>query len=175
MMRVVVASRNPVKLQATKDAFSRAFPDESFSFESMSVSSGVADQPSTDEETREGARNRAANARAAVPGADFWVGLEGGVERRDGSVLAFAWMAVESPGQRGEGRSSSFFLPRKVASLLDEGLELGDAIDRLFDRHNEKQKGGAVGVLTGDVVTRASFYTEALVLALIPFRNPGLY
>lgn len=174
-MRVVVASKNPVKLRATEDAFSKAFPDERFSFESVSVPSGVPDQPSGDGETRRGARNRAANAREEVPGADFWVGLEGGIERRDGEVLAFAWMAVESSERLGEGRSSSFFLPSRVASLLGDGLELGDAIDEVFHRDNEKQKGGAVGVLTGDVVTRASFYTEALVLALVPFRNPGLY
>ena len=51
----------------------------------------------------------------------------------------------------------------------------GDADDVVFERSNSKQANGAVGLLTGDVITRASLYAHAVVLALIPFRNMELY
>jgi non-canonical (house-cleaning) NTP pyrophosphatase len=62
-----------------------------------------------------------------------------------------------------------------VVELIDQGMELGEADDVVFGRNNSKQKNGAVGILTGDVVTRTSYYVEAVCLALIPFRNWKLY
>ncbi|MBQ0741266.1 DUF84 family protein, partial [Aquimarina celericrescens] len=37
------------------------------------------------------------------------------------------------------------------------------------------QKSGAVGILTGDIIDRTAYYTEAGILALIPFKNADLY
>jgi len=62
-----------------------------------------------------------------------------------------------------------------VAKLIDEGYELGAANDLVFGGQNTKQKTGAVGLLTKDIVTRSQLYTQAVQLALIPFGNPGLY
>ncbi len=45
----------------------------------------------------------------------------------------------------------------------------------VFGRTNSKQGNGAVGLLTGDVIDRAAYYVHAVILALIPFRNPELY
>ncbi|MEA2092741.1 MAG: DUF84 family protein, partial [Patescibacteria group bacterium] len=55
------------------------------------------------------------------------------------------------------------------------GKELGEADDIVFQRNNSKQENGAVGILTGDVVDRTKCYTEAVILALIPFKNVNLY
>ena len=60
-------------------------------------------------------------------------------------------------------------------SLVREGKELGEADDIVFGKENSKQTYGAVGLLTGDVIDRTRFYEDAVVLALIPFRNPDLY
>ncbi|MGK0308683.1 MAG: non-canonical (house-cleaning) NTP pyrophosphatase, partial [Urechidicola sp.] len=40
---------------------------------------------------------------------------------------------------------------------------------------NSKQKNGAVGILTGNLIDRTQFYVEAMVLALIPFLNKEIY
>ena len=45
----------------------------------------------------------------------------------------------------------------------------------MFGRTNSKQQNGAVGLLTGDVIDRIALYEPAVVLALVPFRNPRLY
>lgn len=177
MMRkhIVVASRNPVKIEAVKRGFEKLFPDTEIEMEGVSVESGVPDQPMSDEETRAGARNRAANAREKFPDADFWFGVEGGIERHNDGMQSFAWIAACSNGRVGESRTTTFQLPPEVVKLVEEGLELGDADDRVFGRTNSKQENGAVGLLTHNAITRTLLYEQAVCLALIPFVRPELF
>lgn len=174
MKTILVASTNPVKIQTALNGFERMFPGESFQAGGVSVPSGVSAQPMTDEETLQGALNRAHNARAAAPDADFWAGIEGGCEEKHGELLAYAWVVVLSRERTGMGRTGAFCLPGEVADLVRQGVELGEADDRVFGRSNSKQGNGAVGLLTGDVMDRVAFYDHAVILALIPFKNPQL-
>ena len=64
-MKVVVASKNPVKIEASRAAFAALLPDADLQMSSISVESGVSDQPTSDEETRRGAKNRAASSACA--------------------------------------------------------------------------------------------------------------
>jgi inosine/xanthosine triphosphatase len=175
-MRVVVGSQNPVKIQAARDGFGVVFPDAPLTVTGVSVPSGVSAQPMGDDETRRGAHNRAANTFAVEPSADYTVGLEGGCSfEPDGKLQVFAWIAVyRADGVRGESRTGTFYLPREVARLLAQGFELGDADDIVFGRENSKQGTGSVGILTRDRITRATYYSPAVVLALIPFLNADL-
>lgn len=171
-MRVVVASRNPVKIGAAREAFAALFPGRALDVTGIEVDSGVGDQPDSDAKTRQGARARALQAFDAEPGADFWVGLEGGVDVLDGQLMAFAWMAVK--GRRGdisEARSATLPLPPAVKELVDAGLELGAANDRVFATMNSKQGGGAYGLLTEGRYTREGIYAQTLIIALTPFVN----
>lgn len=174
MKTIVVASTNPVKIQAALTGFERMFPDEAFTVRGAVVTSGVSDQPMSDAETLQGALNRAQNAHVFAPDADFWVGIEGGCEALNDDLLAFAWIVILSRGATGKGRTGAFCLPREIAELVRQGVELGEADDRVFGRSNSKQGNGAVGILTGDVIDRTRYYEEAVVLALIPFKNPQL-
>ena len=79
-MKVVVASQNPVKVAAAEAAFRIQFPDEGIEVLSTTAESGVEEQPFSDEDTRAGAINRAHDAAERLPEADFWVGMEGGVD-----------------------------------------------------------------------------------------------
>lgn len=176
MKKVVVASTNPVKINTTEIGFSRMFPDELFEVSGVSAASDVSDQPMTEEETLKGAFNRAENVSKLVPRADYWVGIEGGLEEIGGQMEAFAWIVVKHKnGKTGKGKTGSFFLPQKVAELIREGKELGEADDIVFGKTNSKQSNGSVGILTNDVLTRTTFYEPAVILALIPFKNPDLY
>lgn len=175
MKRIVLASANPVKARAVLQGFQCMFPQEEFVMQAVAVSSGVEDQPFSDEETLQGALNRLENAARSLPEADYWVGVEGGVERAQEELLAFAWVVVRSGTLQGKARTGAFVLPQQVAALVDTGLELGEADDIVFGRLNSKQENGAVGLLTGDVLDRAGFYAQAVVLALIPFKNVELY
>ncbi|EGR0770647.1 TPA: inosine/xanthosine triphosphatase [Vibrio parahaemolyticus] len=166
--KVVIASLNPAKINAVKSAFQSAFPQQAFEFVGISVPSEVADQPMTNEETHRGAINRVKNAKVEMPTADFYVGLEAGIE---GNVT-FAWMVIESDTHRGESRSASLMLPPEVLAQLADANELGDVMDKVFGTENIKQKGGAISLLTQNQLTRSSVYHQALILALIPFTNP---
>ncbi|KAI8408006.1 hypothetical protein FOFC_10937 [Fusarium oxysporum] len=171
---VVVASNNIPKIKATRDGFTQMLPD-SYDFRGISVDSNVSDQPFSDEETLRGATNRAQNAQAARIEADFWVGIEGGVETHNGSICSFAWIVVfGKDGKVGKARTSAYFLPERTCQLLKDGVELGHADDMVFGQTDSKNKQGSVGLLTGGVVDRAAYYTQAVILALIPFRNASL-
>ncbi len=171
-MKVVVASQNPVKLAAARRAFRARFPGAELQLLPLSVSSGVREQPVSDTETRRGARNRVYAARRAVPGADFWVGMEGGLEQMDGRLLASAWMAVaDRSGSVSEARTPTLPLPPAVTRLVRGGMELGTANDRVFATLNSKQGGGAFGLLTDGLMTRESVYADTLLLALIPLAH----
>ena len=171
-MKIVVASRNPVKVNAVLLAFEAQFPGKSIETASVDVDSGVGDQPDSDARTRHGARTRAIGASEVLPDADYWVGLEGGIEVLDDQLMAFAWMAIRGPsGDISEARSATLPLPPKIRELLEQGMELGEANDRVFATVNSKQGGGAYGLLTDGLYTRESIYTQTLIIALIPFVN----
>ena len=174
-MNVVVASKNPVKLKAAKAGFSKMFHGEEIEVLGVSVPSGVSDQPIGDHETFLGALNRATNARNSNETADFFMGIEGGVAFENGDMSAFAWVVVLSANKTAKAKTSTFYLPKAIAELVAKGIELGDADDIVFDKNNSKQQGGAIGLLTNNVIDRTQYYTEAVVLALIPFKNGNLY
>ncbi len=173
--KIVIASNNPVKISATLIGFRRMFPDTDFETVPVSVPSGVSEQPSTENETLLGAQNRVKQAMAVVPKADFWVGIEGGVEATEAGLTAFAWVIIRSMEIVGKARTGTFFLPTKVSELIIAGKELGEADDIVFGRSNSKQEEGAIGLLTGKVINRQSLYEHAVILALPPFKNPEFF
>lgn len=174
MKHVIIASLNPVKIAAARLGFEALFPAEHFIFEGVSVPSFVSDQPQSDAETLQGAHNRASNARQHRPNADYWVGIEGGISDLGEMMQAFAWVVVLDAQRSGRGKTGTFQLPQEVARLVREGRELGEADDIVFGQANSKQQNGAIGLLTGDVLTRTTFYQQAVIMALIPFKNPHL-
>ncbi len=157
-------------------AFEKMFPEEQCRIDGVAVASGVSDQPMSDMETFQGAWNRALNAQQIHATADFCIGIEGGIADKISEMEAFAWVVVRSKnGSIGKGRTGAFFLPPRIAELIREGRELGEADDIVFGRVNSKQENGAVGILTGNAVDRTVYYTHAIMLALIPFKNTPLY
>lgn len=174
MIRIVVASRNPVKMEAVRVGMS-VFLKEEFDLHGVNVDSGVADQPMSDVETLSGAENRVQNAQLQHTGYDYYVGIEGGVEVTSSGLMAFAWIVICNGQLTGKARTTTFALPPRVAELIHQGYELGDADDIVFVKSNSKQQNGAVGLLTNDAITRQSLYVPAVQLAFIPFLNPELY
>lgn len=174
-MKIVVASQNPAKIEAVRMGFTRVFPNDTLEIEGVSVPSGVADQPMSDTETLLGATNRANNAHDAVVGADFYVGLEGGLEQTEHGLCSVPWIVVRQGDRYGRGSTGRYFLPEAISKLVLEGKELGEADDIVFNRKNSKQSDGAIGILSKGLCSRTDAFVHAIVLALIPFMNPELY
>jgi non-canonical (house-cleaning) NTP pyrophosphatase len=87
----------------------------------------------TDAETLQGARNRAQNARDAEPQADYWVGIEGGVDDSGDSMETFAWVVVlgraKTAGSR-SGSEPSGSQTESAANDLTEPTATSDAAGR---------------------------------------------
>lgn len=172
-MKIAVGSTNPVKVTAVSNMFLRVWPDAEVV--SVSVPSGVTEMPLTDAETRLGAHNRALAAREAV-NADFGVGLEGGVQSEPFGLVLQGWVViVDRNGRIGIGGCPRLQLPQHIAQRVLGGEELGSVMDDVLDDHNIKQKGGAVGALTANLVLREDAFATAVAYALAPFVSSELY
>jgi inosine/xanthosine triphosphatase len=176
LKKVYIGSKNPVKVECTKLGFTEIFGDRSeFKFIGKSVLSDVSDQPMTNGETLQGATNRAKNLKKIFADGEFYVGIEGGIQKIGGEMEAFAWVVIMNGDSIGKAQTSTFQLPPKIVELINQGVELGHADDLVFRRSNSKQGNGAVGILTGDIIDRVEYYRHAVILALIPFINKELY
>ena len=174
-LHVIVGSKNPVKVGCTREAFSQAFGKVGL-VEGVDALSNIPAQPRSEEETLLGAKNRTSHAKTLVPEAEYWVGIEGGVDEDAQGMYAFAWIYIlHRSGKNSQSKTGTFYLPPQVVALIREGMELGHADDLVFKAQNSKQQGGSVGLLTQGVITREAYYQQAMVLALIPFMNDSLY
>ena len=164
---IAIGSQNPVKIDAVRAILSKAFPD--VEFVAAAVPSGIPDQPWGDEQTRQGAYNRAV-AMLDQTGADLGVGLEGGlVETREG-VMTCAWCAiVDRAGKVGYGGGVHILLPPVITDILSQHHELGSAMDFLINEDNTKQMQGAVGILTNGLSNRQTAYEQLVAMAAAPF------
>ena len=168
---LVVASQNPVKIEATRRGFASMFPSRVFHLHPVAVPSGVRPQPLSDAETLQGALTRVQHAAHLVPQADYWVGIEGGVEERQGGMEAFAWIVISTPHLLGKSRTGTFGVPEDVATLVRQGYELAAAVEEVYQHTQVKSTTGAVGILTEGVIDRVQLYEHAVVLALVPFKH----
>ena len=166
-LRIAVGSKNPVKLAATRTVLQQAFPDANFI--SVAVPSGVSDQPWGEDETRQGALNRARRALETVD-ADLGVGLEGGLEQSSVGLMTTAWCAITATdGRVGFGGGLHMLLPPIIANLLTEVGELGPAMDTLINETDTKHRMGAIGILTNGLSSRQAAYQQLVALAAAPF------
>ncbi len=172
-MKIAVGSTNPVKVEAVRSMVERVWDD--VEIVPVSVPSGISEMPLSDEETRQGAINRA-NAAREQCGADMGIGLEGGVHPEPFGLTLMGWVAIVD----GNGRSSlagaaRLPLPHHIAQRVLNGEELGNVMDDILDDHNVKQKGGAVGALTGGLTVRGEAFAQAVAYALSPIIVPELH
>jgi inosine/xanthosine triphosphatase len=170
---IAVGSTNPVKVGAARAVLAPLAP--AAAIDGVAVHSTVSDQPFGDDETIRGALARAEAARAAM-NADLGVGIEGGVVEMHRALRTCAWAAiVDRDGRRGIGGSLAMPLPPDVARMIRDGMELGDAMDRLIGAHDTKRGAGAVGILTAGLVDRQRAYEVLVSYALAPFLTPEWY
>ena len=174
MIKMVVGSKNPVKISAAQTAICEVLSLKEVECVGINAPSSVAAQPMTTEETKLGAINRIQYCQQHTQ-ADFYVAIEGGVDQFEYGPATFAFVAIANQTQISIGRSCNLPLPPIIYQALKSGEELGDIMDRLFNTDNVKQKQGAIGLLTHGLATRESVYKQAMILAMAPFIHPDLY
>jgi inosine/xanthosine triphosphatase len=172
-MLVAVGSLNPSKIEAARLGFAAYFPQTSIAVIGTMSSSGISDQPMSPEESLTGARNRARHALSLAPEASFGVGLEGGLEQVEGYWFDRGWIVtIDRDGHEGIGSTVGMPVePEAIRLVLEEGMELGTAADRVFGTVNLKLGQGHFGFMTKNLITRATGYRDAVIVALSHMKN----
>lgn len=157
-MKIMIGSKNPTKVSACKAVFPEC------EIAGITVASGVSEQPLTDEETRQGAINRA-YAVLEEGKADVAVGLEGGIMIIAGSLYLCNWGAlITATGELYTASGARIELPKDFMQPLKEGKELGDIMEVYANKENVRSKEGAVGIFTNDLVDRSEMFTHVMKL-----------
>ena len=188
LCRIAAGSTRRPKLNAVQEAadlFRCYFSaDTTIEVHGYEVESGVSHTPLSRAELMQGARQRAETlaARLAAAGnaANFYVGLEGGLDvvEEQGSRRVFleSWAYV-TDGERGHfGSSGSIEIPEALAEeVVIRGTELSAAIDDFAGQAGIRDAQGAWGVLSGNLILRQESFRVAVVAAFAPFYNHRLY
>ena len=157
-MNIVIGSKNPTKILAVTDVFLDA------DITSLDAESGVSSQPFSDEETKQGAINRAKRCAESKSGT-FGIGLEGGVMYVDNQLYLCNWGALVTPdGRIITGSGARILLPVEIEAGLKEGKELGDLMDGYARRKEVRKKEGAIGIFTNDLVSRKEMFSHVVKL-----------
>lgn len=173
-MLIAVGSERASKIDPVREIFQKHFSD--IVVVGVKVASGVPDQPLHDDEMFQGALNRAKAALQKVPKAEYGVGIEGGLHK-----YSYGWferstvVIVDRKGNIGIGSSGGLALPPKIIAKIEAGKNLEEACDELFGTTKIGSGVGMFGLLTNNVVTRASGIEHGVAFALARFLHEDLY
>jgi inosine/xanthosine triphosphatase len=153
-MLVAIGSKNQTKVQAAREAFKHY----EARVEGIDVPSGVSEQPFSDEETIQGAINRA-YAALEKSGGKLGVGLEGGVQQTKFGMMLCNWGALVQEGKppiiSGGAR---ILLPKEIEDRLLVGGELGPVMDDFMKTTNIRSREGAIGIFTNGLIPRKEMF-----------------
>lgn len=173
-MIVVIGSTNPTKINPVKKVFKKHFTN--LKFKGVKVTSGVKEQPLSDLEMFQGALNRAKTALSSIEGADFGVGIEGGLHKYEyGWLERSTVVIVNKAGDIGIGSTGGIVLPQKVIDPILAGKDLEQVMDSLFGTEKIGRGVGMFGLLTKNVVTRSKGVEHGVAFALARFLHEDLF
>jgi len=186
---VAVGSTRRPKLNAVWEALSVIGPTlhhtALFDVVGVDVSSGVGHTPLSRAELMAGARRRAealvAMARERSETWKYFVGLEGGLDIVHDAARRWVflenWAYVTDGSDHGAyGQSGAILIPDALAArVVDEGVELAEAIDAFAGQQGIRDQQGAWGILSRNLITRQDAFRTAVINAFAPFFNAALY
>ena len=161
-MKIAVGTKNKAKVGAVETIVREYFPN--VEIESIDVASDVSVQPFSNEETRQGAINRARNTFGQT-NADLSFGLEGGVDEIDGIMYCCNWGAVVlKDGTVFSSSGAQFALPEVIAEQLRIGKELGPVMDVYTNTENIRHNQGAIGIFSAGLIDRKEMFEHIVKL-----------
>ena len=167
-MIISVGTLNPVKLSACQNEFEAHFSD--FKITGIDVASEVDDQPSSLDQSLQGAKNRAFNAYHANLNnkPTIAIGIEDGCLTSpvmNNSSMNICCASLYDGNNYYFATSSSFMLPKQVTSIMSkEKIELSEALLKtgLTNSKNIGAEGGAIGIVTQGRLVRKEYTRQAL-------------
>lgn len=157
-MKIVVGSLNQTKIKAVQAVFKEA------DVLAKAVPSGVRRQPIGDEETLQGAINRARYSIENYP-YDIGIGLEGGVLFLGEGLYLCNWGAlIMSNGKVFTAGGARILLPNEFKTRIENGVELSDVMDEYTKKKGIRHHEGAIGIFTNRRVLRHEMFTHIVTL-----------
>jgi|SRR5699024_3427562 len=157
-MKIVLGSTNKAKEKAVEAVFTEG------TIATISAPSGIRKQPLSDEETRQGAINRATYAGKHQDNC-FGIGLEGGVMFIDGELYLCNWASIYTPSKkRYTAAGGRFVLPNDFIIPLKNGMELSELMNDFTKRNDIRHHEGAVGIFTQGAINRSDLFIHVLKL-----------
>jgi len=170
-MKIVVGSKNPVKVKACENVFKLLFEN----FEISCIEVKTKKQPLGMHETIKGAIKR---AEEAVKYGDIGVGIEAGlieIPFTESGYFDIQFCAIKDGKKLTLGCGMGFEYPRKVVDNVLKGSSVGEIIAELSGISNIGRKIGAIGFLSNGIINREKLTEQAVLAALIPRIRKELY
>ncbi|MBT2569039.1 DUF84 family protein [Planococcus sp. ISL-110] len=160
--RAAIASKNPAKINAVSSVLTNM--KWTVDLSDVDAESEVSAQPFSQQETRQGAVNRAKNALGEF---DFAIGLEGGVYEMEGILYLCNWGALATQdGRLFTAAGAQIPLPAEIAAGLYSGTELGPVMDDYANESGIRNHKGAIGILTNGFVNRGEMFSHVVKLLI---------
>ncbi len=158
-LKVCIASKNEIKIEATKEVFNDFF--RGIKMEYDSIDAGIEKQP-FGEKILHGAIER---AKHAVKNADYGIGIEAGIKEENGIFFIEQYVAIaDKVGYITYGKSPAFQCPEWILEEIKEGKEMKEIIPF---KDEEERKKGAVWYFSRKM-DRKEITKSAILMALIP-------
>ncbi|MCT4617012.1 MAG: inosine/xanthosine triphosphatase [Candidatus Gracilibacteria bacterium] len=175
-MKIAITSTKEPKIQGIQDMINNCpyFKDnlDNIEYVAHGVDSGVSDMPMTMQEIMDGAKGRVDNLRKKVTDADYYFGIEGGVQQIVGKGYLGGVVYAENNAGKGHYGFSQFLeVPEEIMKKLLNGGDLGPIMSELSGIVNISNKQGSMGAWTDGMFTRKGEFEEASKAAIAPFYN----
>lgn len=171
-MKIMMATKNPGKIEGAKKAFSHYF--ENVEIVGISASSEVPDQP-VNEELYLGAKNRVKNLKKYCLEnniqADLFISIESGLTIQLGSYLIINLAVIEDNDLFSSiGTSAGFPVPETLVSEI-KNSDLNEVMTKIFEENDLRSSKGGISYLTQDQISRIDLTEQAFIMALTKYIN----
>ena len=134
-MRIAVGTASAQKIGYLEEILKEL--EINYSLDLFAVSSGVSDQPISNQETKNGSINRAKSALNQSKKSDFAIGIEVGYHPdKNGNYKMFCWSTIVDHSEKiVSAKSHQLLLPKFYQDLLQESKYLNDYVDQYLSQN----------------------------------------
>lgn len=174
-MKVIVATKNPGKIEGAKRALLNFFED--VDIQGIPVESDVSEQP-VNNEIYIGAKNRVKNLKKYCKEnsikADLYFSIESGINNSLGRWMITNIAVIEDNDEfESYGTGPSFPVPDSLAEDVIK-TDLSKVMNKVLSEDNERHnKEGGINILTKGTISRIDITEEAFIMALTKYLNKG--
>lgn len=164
-MHIVVASTSTLKIDAVHNAVQKC--GMRANIRGVKACSGVNEQP-LNEETKQGAKNRAENAQTIMPNADIYIAIENGLYEQGKDYFDKAIIyVITKDGRREFTYSEGVMVPAEIVKEVSES-GFATTVGMAMKKKGMIEDAADPHIVLGDKKSRTTILEQALVELLSP-------